>query len=53
MNYVVVSVYIRLTYYLFTDLFQESDASSWDNLLKTPSIIHCPVPRDRFLYRCN
>ena len=47
-----VSVYIRLTY-LFTDILQKSDACPWDILLKTSSIIDCPVTRDRFFYRCN
>ena len=46
-------VYIRLTFHLFADLLQKSDTRSWDNLLKTPAIIHRAVPRDRFFYWCN
>jgi hypothetical protein len=37
----------------FADLLQKSDARPWDNFLKTPAIIHCAVPRDRFFYWCN
>ena len=37
----------------FVDLLQKSDTSPWDNFLKTPSISHRPLPRDRFVYGCN
>lgn len=49
---ILCTVYIPLTY-LFTDLLQKSDARPWNILFKTPAIIHCAVPRDRFFYWRN